>query len=336
MQLIERKSPFVRQFSGPGKNGIVCFRFWQAVVASGCPGECAYCFLQTQSPYRRGLYELKGTLFTNVTGLVPEATRWLRQTQPAGLIIGENQDGLAFERPYKRLLGVTPLELLIPLFDDRELNAAGHTLVVLSKFTSTQYAEALGPSRNVVFSWSLSLPTISRLYEKKVAPLLRRLSKAALMKRQGYRVRLRLDALAPVPGWQSELVQIMATINDIGPEMLTIGGLRASNVKALRRACAANGRNDSIFDYISTRDAAGFKYRTEFSFEVQAFRRIKALLDNSIPLGLCKAHTAVWEAVGLPWRGCHCLHGSDDPVTLERRPPPLPPTSDTPARRRAS
>jgi len=234
------------------------------------------------------------------------------------LIIGENQDGLAFERAYKRLLGMTPLELLIPLFDDAKLNAAGHTLVVLSKFTSAQYAEALGPSRNVVFSWSLSFPTISRLYEKKVAPLAKRLSTAASMKRQGYRVRLRLDALAPVAGWQSELAGIVATINDIGPEMLTIGALRASNVKALRRACAANGRDDSIFDYIRARDPSGFKYRTEFSFEVQAFRKIKALLDNSIPLGLCKEHRAVWEAVGLPWRGCHCLHGTKDPIVLER------------------
>jgi len=56
-------------------------------------------------------------------------------------------------------------------------NPVGHTLIVLSKFTSTAYAEAFGPSANVVFSWSLSLPTISRLYEKKVAPLEARLKR---------------------------------------------------------------------------------------------------------------------------------------------------------------
>jgi hypothetical protein len=110
MKITRRQSDFVRQFSGPGDKSIVCFKFWQAVVASGCPGECAYCFLQTQTPYRRGLYDLKGTLFESLRDMEPEVREWLRQPIPAGLIVGENQDGLAFERPYKKLLGVTPLE----------------------------------------------------------------------------------------------------------------------------------------------------------------------------------------------------------------------------------
>src|SRR6266511_2803302 len=229
-----RVGHFIKQFSGPGENNIVCFKFWQAVVASGCPGECAYCFLQTQHPYRTGLYDLKGTLFENLRDIVAEARRWLKQPQPAGLIVGENQDGLAFEGPYKKQLGVTPLELLIPLFNDE--NPVRHTLIVLSKFTSTSFAEVFGPSPNVVFSWSLSLPTISRLYEKKVAPLEARLKKAEEMKAAGYRIRFRLDALAPIPEWQPELDEIMIRINEVGPEMLTIGALRASNAKNLRRS----------------------------------------------------------------------------------------------------
>src|SRR5436309_11896946 len=104
MKVTRRSSPFLKQFSGPGENEIVCFKFWQAVIASGCPGECAYCFLQTQYPYRRGLYDIKGTLFENLREIVPEARNWLRQGRPAALILGENQDGLGFEGAYKRLL----------------------------------------------------------------------------------------------------------------------------------------------------------------------------------------------------------------------------------------
>jgi len=319
MKVVHRKSPFIRQFSGPGKNGIVCFRFWQAIVASGCPGECAYCFLQTQFPYRRDLYNLKGTLFENLEGIASEAARWLKRPKPAGLIIGENQDGLAFEQPYKRLLGTTPLELLIPLFDNRKLNPTGHTLIVLSKFTDTQSVEAFGPSPNVVLSWSLSLPTIDELYEKKVAPLSKRLTKAASMRKEGYRVRLRLDALAPIPGWESDLEEVVSAVNEIGVELLTAGALRASNADILRRAAIANGRNDSIFDYLDSKDRSGFKYRTGFDFQVQVFRRIRELLDDSIPLGLCKEDQTVWKASGLLWQGCHCLNGKIDPVTSERK-----------------
>src|SRR5438270_2410723 len=192
------RAGFIKQFVGPGENQIICFKFWQAVIASGCPGECAYCFLQTQYPYRSGQYDIKGTIFSNLEDIVPETRRWLQQQRtPAGLILGENQDGLAFEGAYKKELGVTPLELLIPLFNTD--NPVGHLLIVLSKFTTTNYAEALGPSNNVVFSWSLSLPTISRDYEKKVASLEARLNKAKVMKKAGYRIRFRLDALAPIP-----------------------------------------------------------------------------------------------------------------------------------------
>lgn len=316
MKVTSRAGTFIKQFSGPGENNIVCFKFYQAVIASGCPGECAYCFLQTQYPYRTGTYDLKGTIFKNLRDIVPEARRWLTLPTPSGLIVGENQDGLAFEGYYKKALGVTPLELLIPLFNDE--NPVGHTLIVLSKFTSTSYAEAFGPSRNVIFSWSLSLPTISRDYEKKVATLDARLDKAKQMKKAGYRVRFRLDALAPIPGWEAELVAVMQRINEIAPEMLTIGALRASNKKALRRAAEANGRDGSIFDYISTIDPSGFKHRTEDEFHTSVFQLIKEQLGLGISLGLCKEDATMWQAIGAGWQGCHCLHGTADAVAANR------------------
>jgi DNA repair photolyase len=312
MKTARRAGTFIKQFVGPGDNHIICFKFWQAVVASGCPGECSYCFLQTQYPYRSGTYDIKGTIFENLEDMVPEAQRWLKQETPAGLIIGENQDGLAFEGPYKKQLGVTPLELLIPLFNNQ--NPTGHMLIILSKFTSTQYAEAFGPSPNVVFSWSLSLPTISDNYEKKVASLDARLNKAAEMKRAGYRIRFRLDALAPIPRWRTELREVMARINEISPEMLTIGALRASNATALRRAAENNGRDGSIFDYIASIDPSGFKYRTEQDFHIDVFQRIKRLLRPEIRLGLCKEDASMWQEIRAEWQGCHCLHGTADRI----------------------
>ncbi|MEW6735449.1 MAG: hypothetical protein AB1489_29430, partial [Acidobacteriota bacterium] len=180
MLITKRGGNFIKQFSGPGENDIICFKFWQAVVASGCPGACSYCFLQTQRPYGTGQYDINGTLFENLPDLEQEARRWLKQPIPTGLIVGENQDGLAFERPYKQKLGVTPLEILVPLFEEENPN--NHVLIVLSKFTTTEYAEAFGMLKNTIFSWSLSLPTISNQYEKKVAPLEQRLRKAAELK----------------------------------------------------------------------------------------------------------------------------------------------------------
>jgi DNA repair photolyase len=318
MKTVRRSGQFIRQFAGPGDNNIICFKFWQAVVASGCPGECSYCFLQTQTPYRTGLYDVKGTLFENLRDIVDETKKWLQHQQPLGLIVGENQDGLAFEGPYKKQLGCTPLELLIPLFESPDTNPVGHTLIVLSKFTSTQHAEILGPSKHVVFSWSLSLPTISAKYEKKVASLEARLQKATDLKSAGYRIRFRLDAMAPIPGWETELGLMIKRINHIAPEMLTIGALRASNATALRTAAVNNGRNGSIFDYIETIDPSGFKYRTEHDFHQKAFQKIKNDLRPDIALGLCKEDATMWRQVGVGWQGCHCLHGSFDTIATAR------------------
>lgn len=317
MKTTRRGSKFIKQFDGPGDKDIVCFKFWQAVIASGCPGECSYCFLQNQHPYRRGLYDLKGTLFENLADLVPEARNWLKASGPSGLILGENQDGLAFEGAYKRLLGKSPLEMLIPLFRDE--NPHGHTLIVLSKFTKTQYAEAFGPIPHLVFSWSLSLPSISRQYEKKVAPLAVRLSHGKRMKGLGYRVRFRLDAMAPIPNWEAEVDEVVGAINEVGPEMLTIGALRASNPKMLRRAAEASGRDGSIFNFIQAQDPSGFKYRTEHNFHRDVFQRVHRQLAAGIKLGLCKEDRSLWGEVGLPWQGCHCLHGADDPVVNARQ-----------------
>lgn len=46
MNVTHRAAPSIKQFDGPGDNGIFCFKYWQAVIASGCPGQCAYCFLR--------------------------------------------------------------------------------------------------------------------------------------------------------------------------------------------------------------------------------------------------------------------------------------------------
>lgn len=145
-----------------------------------------------------------------------------------------------------------------------------------------------------------------------------RLKKAKEMKEEGYRIRFRLDALAPVEGWRNELADVVAEINAIEPEMLTIGALRATNVTALRNVAAKNRRDDSIFDYIVDKDPSGFKYRTENGFHLEAFSRIRSQLRRSIHLGLCKEDISVWHAVGLHWEGCHCLHGVDDLVAIER------------------
>ncbi len=73
VKLAERGSHFIRQFSGPGEDSqIVCFKFWQLMVAGGCPYRCAYCFLQTVPWFRFRPDELYGLVYTNFEDMVAE------------------------------------------------------------------------------------------------------------------------------------------------------------------------------------------------------------------------------------------------------------------------
>jgi DNA repair photolyase len=317
---VERKGGFIKQFAGPKEaSSVVCFPFWQLVLAEGCVGQCSYCYLMDLTPFRVGIYQITGTLFSNLRDIESETRDWLlKLTAPASLLLGELQDALCFESPYHKLLGITPLEILIPLFGSRETNPHGHVLIVLSKFTSTSWAERFGPQQNVVFSWSLSLPSISSRYERGVAPLRVRLAKARAMRTAGYRVRLRLDALAPIPDWERELDEVVARINEVQPEMLTAGALRATNVKTLRAAAERLGRDATIFDYITRRDSSRFKHRTDEEFQRDAFGRIREQLDRRIAFGLCKEEAGIWGAAGAEWKGCHCLAGEGDSVAHPR------------------
>jgi hypothetical protein len=138
------------------------------------------------------------------------------------------------------------------------------------------------------------------------------------MKKAGYRIRFRLDALAPIPGWEKELDTVMALVNEIQPEMLTIGALRATNPTTLRRLAERNQRDTSIFDHLATVDPSGFKHRTNDEFHVSIFRQIKRLLTPGVALGLCKEDASIWQDVKVSWNGCHCLHSKQDRVVTER------------------
>ena len=103
------------------------------------------------------------------------------------------------------------------------------------------------------------------------------------MKAVGYRVRFRLDALAPIENWEGELRGgdgAHKRGRDRDAHDRRADGV---NPSALRTAAEKNGRYGSTFNYISTVDPSGFKHRTEHDFHVSIFRRVKEKLAS----GMC-------------------------------------------------
>jgi DNA repair photolyase len=142
------------------------------------------------------------------------------------------------------------------------------------------------------------------------------------MKQAGWAVRFRLDPMIPFDGWQVGYAQAIDQINSIAPEMVTLGTLRATHAQALKTRAEKNGRDGSVIDYLSEKDPSGFKYRLPTDTQIELYRfALSRLAAASVP-ALCKEDASVWQKLGLPFRGCHCLlDGSDDLV--RQRPPAL-------------
>lgn len=316
MKLGLRGSNFIRQFAGPGDDSqIVCFKFWQLVVAGGCPYRCAYCFLQTVPWFRFHPDELYGLVYTNVDDMLGEIRDWLADPTPKMMIVGELQDGLVFDSAYKKPTGKPLTHHIIPMFAGQRR----HRLIFLTKSTQIQHALELSPTPQVVFSWSVNAEEVGAKWEHGTPLPSQRFIAAEKMKRAGWPIRFRLDPMIPVPGWQRGYAEAIKRINAISPEMVTLGALRATSYRGLRNAARSNERDESIFDYLTAeKDPSGFKYRVPFHAQVEMFRFAIDRLKSTVKPALCKEDRALWKALGLRFEGCHCLLGRNDAVVKER------------------
>ncbi len=316
---LARRADFVKQFSGPrADQGIVCFRFWELVPAWGCIFECSYCFLQTLPYARTKKGALQGLIYANWRRMLDEVDLWLTSTTPRMLIVGELQDGLVFDSIFKEVTGKPLTHHLIPLFARQHR----HRLIFLTKSILTRHALELEPTPQVVFSGSLNAEYVTRRWEGGTPPSRSRFEAAARMKKAGWPIRFRLDPMIPyadgADNWRDGYAAAIDRINALEPEMVTLGTLRATNKAALAQAAAKNGRATDLFAYLSEKDPSGFKCRIPVEQQVEMYRFALDRLDRGrIVPALCKEDVSVWQELGLPFRGCHCLlAGSNVPAEL--------------------
>ena len=306
-----RGGEFIKQYGGPeAGSDIVCFKFWELSVAWGCPFRCSYCFLQDVPYARFNKDALTGLVYGNWRRMLDEVDEWLLARTPRMLIAGELQDGLAFDNAYAALTGKPLTHLLIPLFAGQRR----HQLIFLTKSTLTRNALKLEPTPQVVFSWSVNADHVGRRWELGAPSPQARFAVARGMKEAGWRIRFRLDPMVPYADgkehWRDGYARAIDRINALGPEMVTLGTLRATNKQALRTAAAKNDRPTDLFDYLSEKDASGFKYRLPFEQQLELYRFALDPLDRRrVVPALCKEDASVWQALGLKFEGCHCLLG---------------------------
>lgn len=286
---LERKrfSNFIHYFDKTPP-GIVCPHFYVLAHANGCPYACDYCYLRLTLRHYP-----EPTVFTNTARMFQELRDWLLSLEdPAVLNAGELSDSLAWDRE----TGLT--QNLVPLFETQKK----HKLLLLTKSVNIDNLLAQDPSPQVIVSFSVNAPEVSRKYERGAPPVEARLAAAKKLREAGWDVRLRLDPALPVTGWKDQYGEVIERINEVNPSVVTLGSLRFFKTLVNHAPRATD-----VFAFGRDHNDPDQRLRLDEERRVEMYRFFIERLAN-LRVGLCKETEAVHKKLGLPGvrQSCNC------------------------------
>jgi len=193
---------------------------------------------------------------------------------------------------------------------------------MLTKSNNVDNILDLSHRRRTVISWSINNDQVSRKFEVGAPPFERRLDAAYRTQKAGYSVRVRLDPIVPIEGWQEAYAHTIKEIfSRISPERVTLGTLRfEEGFFKMRNSFFTTGpelpsyleRMEPMFPpkiFGEGRRPKSGKYSFQEEERVKIFRfaieEIRKYSDCRI--ALCKESQAVWKQTDLPLSACSCV-----------------------------
>ncbi|HIH44181.1 MAG TPA: hypothetical protein HA257_03605 [Candidatus Methanoperedenaceae archaeon] len=214
---------------------------------------------------------------------------------PEVLNTGELCDSLLSERsdnPFSKFI--------IPMFEGQKK----HKILFLSKSTDVENLLKIDEHKNVIISFSLNAPAVSRKWEK--APEVRdRIEAARKVAEAGYETRIRIDPMVPVFDWDKHYLRLIDTIfEQFTPERITLGSLRGL------QSTINNSKDKTWVKFLSEKSNWGKKIDSEIRYEMYStvidYMKNKYTHSN---VALCKETVGIWERLGLDYKRirCNCL-----------------------------
>jgi len=200
---------------------IVCPHFWELKWAYGCPFNCAYCYLQgtffgNKSFRVKDLDDLKRELREFLSWASSEGIRVLLNS-------GELCDSLAVSEATRKFVPVV-IEVLEEFPEHRVLMVTKGGVQHVKPFIEV----SRGFEELFIVSFSVNSEEAARRFEKAPTPR-DRLEAAKLVQEYGYVLRLRIDPMVPVEGWEkhyTSLIDLIFSKYELKPERITLGVLR--------------------------------------------------------------------------------------------------------------
>jgi spore photoproduct lyase len=287
MVLQRHRGSFLRHCPA-GTSGLVCCNYLVVNLASNCPFDCSYCFLQDYLADNRPL-----RVFTNVGDALDEigAVVRARPERPFRIGTGELTDSLALDH----LTGIS--RRLVPFF------AALPNATLELKTKSAEIGEllSLDPRGRVVVSWSVNAPAIVASEEHGSATLGERIEAARRVERAGYRLGFHFDPLIESEGWeegyQEAVRAIFARLPAASIAWVSLGSLRLTPSLERRIRARRGGQRVLAGEMVPGADG---KSRVWLGLRTRMYRFVAGLIRAAapeVPVYLCMETAAVWDRV---------------------------------------
>lgn len=226
MVIMRRQAPFLMACPA-GSRKFACCGYLVLTLASNCPMDCGYCFLQEYLADNPGFQ-----VYANYLDALDELERLRREAPARGFRVGTGElaDSLAFD-------SITGMSRdLVEYFAHRD----DLTLELKTKTDEIDNLLAIDPRGRTLVSWTLSPPRVYRSTEHRTAAPEERVVAARRVLEAGYRVAFHLDPIIAYEDAERDYLALLDNLFDaIGPEQIafiSMGGLRlAPALRAVAR-----------------------------------------------------------------------------------------------------
>ncbi|MGH7908149.1 MAG: radical SAM protein [Candidatus Binataceae bacterium] len=211
-----RRSPFLMACPAASA-GFACCGYLVLTLASNCPMDCSYCFLQEYLADNPGFQ-----VYANYADCFDELFRLTTAAPGRHFRVGTGElaDSLAFDS----ITGIG--RAMVEFF-------AGQENLLLEFKTKTDEIGGLlriDPKARTLVSWTLSPEAVFRSSERLTAPPARRIQAAQKAREAGYKIAFHFDPIIAYPGAEADYLALLDELFDtVAPEhiaFISLGGLR--------------------------------------------------------------------------------------------------------------
>ena len=287
MAVMRRRAPFLMACPA-GSSEFACCGYLVLVLASNCPMDCSYCFLQEYLADNPGFQ-----VYANYPDAFDELERMRRRAPVRALRVGTGElaDSLAFDR----LTGIS--RDLVEFCAPRE----GLLLELKTKTDEIDNLLTVDPRGRTLVSWTLSPPQVFARSEKGTAPPAARLAAARRVLATGYKVGFHLDPVIAYPDAERDYLALLDDLFDtISPSriaFISLGGLRMT--PALRTIARRRHPQDPLLCGEEVLAPDG-RYRTFTPLRVGLLRALErriAAASPTLPRYLCMEPPSIHRRV---------------------------------------